>query len=158
MKSHLYSRVYAGRADERRGSPLTFETANQQQFKKIQNFEKVLNGWTDVYLVGKGNMLPIRRVERERQGAIDRMNSRYATFERKEMTDYNSYCSAGMLGGMRNPVKCREFVNGRQRRMDRELKRRERDLIYIKGRNETCLLYTSPSPRDGLLSRMPSSA
>ena len=27
---------------------------------------------------------------------------------------------------------------------------------YIK--NGTCLLYTSPSPRDGLLSRMPSSA
>ena len=26
------------------------------------------------------------------------------------------------------------------------------------GRNTTCLLYTSPSPRDGLLSRMPSSA
>ena len=25
-------------------------------------------------------------------------------------------------------------------------------------RNVTCLLYTSPSPRDGLLSRMPSSA
>ena len=26
------------------------------------------------------------------------------------------------------------------------------------GRNQICLLYTSPSPRDGLLSRMPSSA
>ena len=25
-------------------------------------------------------------------------------------------------------------------------------------KNECCLLYTSPSPRDGLLSRMPSSA
>ena len=25
-------------------------------------------------------------------------------------------------------------------------------------RNHVCLLYTSPSPRDGLLSRMPSSA
>ena len=25
-------------------------------------------------------------------------------------------------------------------------------------RNDPCLLYTSPSPRDGLLSRMPSSA
>ena len=25
-------------------------------------------------------------------------------------------------------------------------------------RNDCCLLYTSPSPRDGLLSRMPSSA
>ena len=27
-----------------------------------------------------------------------------------------------------------------------------------KGNNAVCLLYTSPSPRDGLLSRMPSSA
>ena len=27
-----------------------------------------------------------------------------------------------------------------------------------KAGNRTCLLYTSPSPRDGLLSRMPSSA
>ena len=37
--------------------------------------------------------------------------------------------------------------------------------VTIRGRvmsyfehNEACLLYTSPSPRDGLLSRMPSSA
>ena len=28
----------------------------------------------------------------------------------------------------------------------------------IRGKYWTCLLYTSPSPRDGLLSRMPSSA
>ena len=27
-----------------------------------------------------------------------------------------------------------------------------------KEKNKNCLLYTSPSPRDGLLSRMPSSA
>ena len=27
-----------------------------------------------------------------------------------------------------------------------------------RGETDTCLLYTSPSPRDGLLSRMPSSA
>ena len=41
-----------------------------------------------------------------------------------------------------------------------------KDLVdYITGKTETsaniditCLLYTSPSPRDGLLSRMPSSA
>ena len=30
--------------------------------------------------------------------------------------------------------------------------------IEIKEGEESCLLYTSPSPRDGLLSRMPSSA
>ena len=29
---------------------------------------------------------------------------------------------------------------------------------HITGDDNTCLLYTSPSPRDGLLSRMPSSA
>ena len=34
------------------------------------------------------------------------------------------------------------------------------DSIYIElqSADSTCLLYTSPSPRDGLLSRMPSSA
>ena len=31
-------------------------------------------------------------------------------------------------------------------------------IIDLYGRGEPCLLYTSPSPRDGLLSRMPSSA
>ena len=30
--------------------------------------------------------------------------------------------------------------------------------VLMKCKFETCLLYTSPSPRDGLLSRMPSSA
>ena len=29
---------------------------------------------------------------------------------------------------------------------------------FYEGVNKDCLLYTSPSPRDGLLSRMPSSA
>ena len=30
--------------------------------------------------------------------------------------------------------------------------------VLVLGERGTCLLYTSPSPRDGLLSRMPSSA
>ena len=30
--------------------------------------------------------------------------------------------------------------------------------VEVSGDHESCLLYTSPSPRDGLLSRMPSSA
>ena len=30
--------------------------------------------------------------------------------------------------------------------------------IQVEGVANSCLLYTSPSPRDGLLSRMPSSA
>ena len=31
-------------------------------------------------------------------------------------------------------------------------------IFNLQEQNQTCLLYTSPSPRDGLLSRMPSSA
>src|SRR5680860_1790689 len=31
----------------------------------------------------------------------------------------------------------------------------EQERLYAGGRSGTCLLYTSPSPRDGLLSRMP---
>ena len=34
----------------------------------------------------------------------------------------------------------------------------QRYMNALKGKLDTCLLYTSPSPRDGLLSRMPSSA
>ena len=33
-----------------------------------------------------------------------------------------------------------------------------RNFLLRHGMSSTCLLYTSPSPRDGLLSRMPSSA
>ena len=33
-----------------------------------------------------------------------------------------------------------------------------KDYLNMKEQLQTCLLYTSPSPRDGLLSRMPSSA
>ena len=40
----------------------------------------------------------------------------------------------------------------------RRLNMREQALARIEGRRGTCLLYTSPSPRDKRQSRMPSSA
>ena len=39
-----------------------------------------------------------------------------------------------------------------------ELADKKSDFIPLEELAEPCLLYTSPSPRDGLLSRMPSSA
>ena len=39
-----------------------------------------------------------------------------------------------------------------------ELKYKDWPSYHMKALLESCLLYTSPSPRDGLLSRMPSSA
>ena len=51
----------------------------------------------------------------------------------------------------------REYItNGTEK--DSVIMMEPTDLVYSKGQQETCLLYTSPSPRDGLLSRMPSSA
>ena len=46
-----------------------------------------------------------------------------------------------------------DFIN------EKDLSKKELAEIYeILHENNICLLYTSPSPRDGLLSRMPSSA
>ena len=54
-------------------------------------------------------------------------------------------------------------VEARRRREALEEERREISLRRLSGTAssddlDACLLYTSPSPRDGLLSRMPSSA
>lgn len=136
LKSYLYSKVYAGPMDERRGKPLTFDSAQKQQFEKLQKFDRTLTDWSDQYLVGQGNLYPIKKTEKERQLTIDRMNSRWANYEKKEYQDYNSYCAVGMLGSVKNPVKCKEFVSGIERRRTNELKKREKDLYYIKGRNE----------------------
>ena len=48
-------------------------------------------------------------------------------------------------------------IRRRMRDESREHRRFERSRFWCAWR-ECCLLYTSPSPRDGLLSRMPSSA
>ena len=45
-----------------------------------------------------------------------------------------------------------------QTRLQNEFTKRQNDLRDSAQKIKTCLLYTSPSPRDGLLSRMPSSA
>ena len=43
--------------------------------------------------------------------------------------------------------------------LEREkIRQRERERLARGEKEKVCLLYTSPSPRDGLLSRMPSSA
>lgn len=133
LKSDLFSRV---NDDERTKDRLTFEEANKQQETGMAKFEKSLTDSMDTYLVGKGNMAPIQKTEKERQLVIDRMNNRMASFQKKELADYNSYCATGMMGSVKNPVKCKDFMSGMSGRQNAELKRREKDLYYIKGRNE----------------------
>ena len=57
-------------------------------------------------------------------------------------------------------VEPQAFEHDRDEKFNLELLRSmgELGLLGISAPEEYCLLYTSPSPRDGLLSRMPSSA
>ena len=53
------------------------------------------------------------------------------------------------------------IVNDKLGKPEYEISSNVKKLIYLKFKTrkiKICLLYTSPSPRDGLLSRMPSSA
>ena len=45
-----------------------------------------------------------------------------------------------------------------EQKLNSDLDEAKKSVSYSFKRNQDCLLYTSPSPRDGLLSRMPSSA
>ena len=79
--------------------------------------------------------------------------------DEKELKDYVSICKDGgvkqalIIGGGREPAG--KFDSSFQLL---ETGYFEKMKIGIAGHPEGCLLYTSPSPRDGLLSRMPSSA
>lgn len=135
LKSYAYSRVFAGKPDKR-GKPLTMAAANKMQVEGMKRFDKTLDDWGDQYQVSQGSTYPIKKTEKERQGAINKMNSRWAAYEKKEYSDYNSYCATGWTGSVKNPVKCKSFMSGREKRMNAELKKREKDLLYIKGRND----------------------
>ncbi len=136
LKSYLYGKVYGGATDEKRGKALSFDEANQKQYQGLQKFEKATVDWTDQYLVGKGNQFPIMKVERERSAVIDRMNKRWNEYQQNEQKNYAKYCSIGMTGGVTNPVQCQAFMSGIEQRRNAELKKRDKDLAFIKGRND----------------------
>ncbi len=131
LKSALYSSVYPGRQDKSRGKQLTFESAKKEQTQKMQSFDRTLNLWTDVYLVGQGNDYPIKRTEREIRNASDRSNSNFVKFQRNELSNENKYCSISMTGGIKNPVKCNHFRSGRERRWKNFEKQAKKEKRFI---------------------------
>lgn len=136
LKSFYYGTVYPGPQDDKRGKPITFEEANQKQYAGLQKFDRVLTDWTDQYLVGKGNMFPLQKTEKERASAYERMNKRWYDYQVDEQTKLQKYCGLGMMGSVKNPVQCQAFQAGAKQRMDSELAKRKKDLLYIKGRND----------------------
>ena len=65
--------------------------------------------------------------------------------ERKQLTSGTTWHAAGLIAQLRATKNMTRLAKYSQE-------------LYGELEQETCLLYTSPSPRDGLLSRMPSSA
>ena len=66
--------------------------------------------------------------------------------------DYKSYSKKILKICKKKPVSLEVFAD------DYTGMKKQALQINTWGKNVYCLLYTSPSPRDGLLSRMPSSA
>ena len=64
---------------------------------------------------------------------------------------------AQMNNGLRQLRASREIERSMLHAALRQRDKAERVMVRV-ATEECCLLYTSPSPRDGLLSRMPSSA
>ena len=65
---------------------------------------------------------------------------------------------AGVLAEVRRREFYEKPTTERKRAKASAVKRHAKKLARENARRTRCLLYTSPSPRDGLLSRMPSSA
>ena len=59
----------------------------------------------------------------------------------------------GGLGDMGKMMKAAQEMQGKMAQMQEEMVN-----IMVEGQAGACLLYTSPSPRDRSVSRMPSSA
>jgi hypothetical protein len=62
------------------------------------------------------------------------MNKRYYDYQQNEAKKYQEYCGVGFTGSVKNPVQCQAFVSGSEQKRNAELKKREKDLNYIKGR------------------------
>ena len=80
----------------------------------------------------------VQRIGRER---LDETAQSVAQWEALPLPKRREYPASAPQNSWEARVAVVEFDGGR-----------------VQLRDETCLLYTSPSPRDGLLSRMPSSA
>ena len=64
----------------------------------------------------------------------------------------------GVLVYFKIPQKVSQMLDGMISDIKNEIDESEKLRTEAKTLLDNCLLYTSPSPRDGLLSRMPSSA
>ena len=76
------------------------------------------------------------------------------TYGNRIFIEFSGYSESELLGSQHNIIRHPDMPRGVFKLLWDKISNREECFAYVKN----CLLYTSPSPRDGLLSRMPSSA
>lgn len=141
LASHHYGRLYKGKEDER-GSQLNLDTIEDRVKNLITRFESDhLKDWQANYATKRGSRAPIRATIREIRERRSRMDRDYQRFQKQELENTRKYCSANMIGSMRNPVRCRSWMEGRDRRMQSMLNRRSRDLSFLRTRTDQYSTY-----------------
>ena len=102
----------------------------------------------------------------EEEYSLKKLEEKYATFYKTEVPREEQMKmlvkAAVELTTQEAPkwemIAARIYLNIVKKDLKEEMRKRGITSFYKKICYLTCLLYTSPSPRDGLLSRMPSSA
>lgn len=118
LKSQQFSRVHPDRNKRIAGQrPLTIEQADQNVSRQISRFENtVLTAWEDQQRVRDGDSAPLREIQRASSARWQNMQQEYQRFQQTEQREYQRICASNMIGGVRNPVACNNYVQGRQRR------------------------------------------
>ena len=141
LASHFYGRVYKGKEDGR-GKSMSLDDATDKVQNLISSFEdNTLKDWQASYETKRGSKAPIRATIREIRERRSRMDRDYQRFQKTEQQNTRKYCSNNMIGGMRNPVRCRSWMAGRDRRMRSMLNRRGRDLSFLRTRTDQYSTY-----------------
>lgn len=141
LASHFYGRVYEGSADSR-GKPMKLEDATDNVKRLIKSFEdNRLKDWQASYATRNGSKAPIRATIRDIRSRSNRMNQDWQKFQRTEQANTQKYCGSNMLGMMRNPVRCRSWMAGQDRRQRNALNQRARHLSYLRTRTDQYSSY-----------------
>ena len=101
-----------------------------------------------VKIMGTNAFLPLSQVDVRPVRDVSHLIKTEETFEILKM-DY----SKGNI-----VVSRKAILEEKQKTIKNEIIEKSKSDSVVMGRVKTCLLYTSPSPRDATLSRMPSSA
>lgn len=141
LASHFYGRVYKGKADNR-GKQMDLEDATDNVKRLIKSYEdNRLRDWEASYATRNGNKAPIRATIRDIRTRSAQMNTEWQKYQTQEAANTQKYCGGNMLGMMRNPVRCRSWMAGKDQRQRAALNRRARHLTYLRTRTDQYSTY-----------------